>query len=202
MVEAVAKHIPIESWLGIFNDTYGQVLANTLAALECGIATFDSLVAGLGGCPYAKGATGNVASEDVLYMLDGLGIETGVATLMAAGDFICDALGCLTLRVARARRKIESRMIADDVPSPCVRICVVDEARDAAAAARSTKYRSASHERAEVRAARRACAAQSRARHFRIICKRNNQEFVMPLSAPAPRQPMHNRAIECRGLPA
>jgi hydroxymethylglutaryl-CoA lyase len=88
-----------------FHDTYGQALANTLAALECGIATFDSSVAGLGGCPYAKGATGNVASEDMLYMFDGLGIETGVdmAKLMAAGDFICAVLGRPTLsRVARA----------------------------------------------------------------------------------------------------
>ena len=78
VIEDVAKHVPIEKLAGHFHDTYGQALANTLAALECGVATFDSSVAGLGGCPYAKGATGNVASEDVLYMLDGLGIETGV----------------------------------------------------------------------------------------------------------------------------
>jgi hydroxymethylglutaryl-CoA lyase len=105
VIEAVAKHVPVEKLAGHFHDTYGQALANTLAALECGVATFDSSVAGLGGCPYAKGATGNVASEDVLYMLDGLGIETGVdmSKLIAAGDFICASLGRATLsRVARA----------------------------------------------------------------------------------------------------
>ena len=105
VIEDVAKYVPIEKLAGHFHDTYGQALANTLAALECGVATFDSSVAGLGGCPYAKGATGNVASEDVLYMLDGLGIETGVdmGRLMAAGDFICNALGRATLsRVSRA----------------------------------------------------------------------------------------------------
>ena len=105
VIEAVAKHIPVERLAGHFHDTYGQALANTLAALECGVATFDSSVAGLGGCPYAKGATGNVASEDVLYMLDGLGIETGVdmGRLIDAGEFICRELGRETLsRVARA----------------------------------------------------------------------------------------------------
>jgi hydroxymethylglutaryl-CoA lyase len=104
-IEAVAKYVPVDKLAGHFHDTYGQALANTLAALECGVAVFDSSVAGLGGCPYAKGATGNVASEDVLYMLDGLGIETGVdmGRLIAAGDFICAALGRQTLsRVARA----------------------------------------------------------------------------------------------------
>ena len=105
VIEDVAKYVPVEKLAGHFHDTYGQALANTLAALECGVATYDSSVAGLGGCPYAKGATGNVASEDVLYMLDGLGIETGVdmGKLMAAGDFICGVLGRPTLsRVARA----------------------------------------------------------------------------------------------------
>ena len=105
VIEDVAKYVPIEKLAGHFHDTYGQALANTLAALECGVATFDSSVSGLGGCPYAKGATGNVASEDMLYMFDGLGIETGVdmAKLMAAGDFICCVLGRPTLsRVARA----------------------------------------------------------------------------------------------------
>jgi len=93
--EDVARAVPIGKLAGHFHDTYGQALANTYAALECGVAVFDSSVSGLGGCPYAKGATGNVASEDVLYMLDGLGIETGVdmAKLMAAGKFICDFLG-------------------------------------------------------------------------------------------------------------
>jgi len=108
-IEAVAKHIPVEKLAGHFHDTYGQALANTLAALECGVATFDSSVAGLGGCPYAKGATGNVASEDVLYMLDGLGIETGVdiGKLIDAGEFICRELGRETL--SRAARAIAAR---------------------------------------------------------------------------------------------
>ncbi|MCX7138617.1 MAG: hydroxymethylglutaryl-CoA lyase [Proteobacteria bacterium] len=105
VIEEVAKYVPVEKLAGHFHDTYGQALANTLAALECGVATYDSSVAGLGGCPYAKGATGNVASEDVLYMLDGMGIETGVdmTKLIAAGDFICAAPGRTTLsRAARA----------------------------------------------------------------------------------------------------
>ena len=95
VLEAVIKHIPASRIAGHFHDTYGQAVANVYAALECGVATFDSSVAGLGGCPYAKGATGNVATEDVLYLLDGLGIETGVdiGKLIAAGDFICGVLG-------------------------------------------------------------------------------------------------------------
>ena len=95
VLEAVMKHIPAVRLAGHFHDTYGQAIANVYAALECGVATFDSSVAGLGGCPYAKGATGNVATEDVLYLLDGLGIETGVniAKLIAAGEYICAALG-------------------------------------------------------------------------------------------------------------
>lgn len=103
--DAVMEHIPTRRLAGHFHDTYGQALANIYVALECGIATFDSSVAGLGGCPYAKGATGNVATEDVLYMLNGLGIETGVDLdkLIAAGQFICDALGRPTnSRAARA----------------------------------------------------------------------------------------------------
>lgn len=103
--EAVMKHIPAERLAGHFHDTYGQALANTYAALELGIATFDSSVAGLGGCPYAKGATGNVATEDVLYMLEGLGVETGVDLdrLIAAGEYICGVLGRPTQsKVARA----------------------------------------------------------------------------------------------------
>ena len=89
-----------------FHDTYGQALANILACLELGVATIDSAVAGLGGCPYAKGATGNVASEDVVYMLHGMGIDTGVdiAKLAAAGALISAALNKPTSsRVARAR---------------------------------------------------------------------------------------------------
>ncbi|HSN41208.1 MAG TPA: hydroxymethylglutaryl-CoA lyase [Burkholderiales bacterium] len=93
--ETVAQSIPVARLAGHFHDTYGQALANIYAALECGVATFDSSVAGLGGCPYAKGATGNVATEDVLYMLNGLGIETGVdlGKLIAAGEYICAVLG-------------------------------------------------------------------------------------------------------------
>src|SRR5712691_2206827 len=103
--EAVARVVPVEKLAGHFHDTYGQALANTLAALELGVAVFDSSVSGLGGCPYAKGATGNVATEDVLYMLDGLHIDTGVdmARLIAAGKFISDFLGRPTgSRAARA----------------------------------------------------------------------------------------------------
>jgi hydroxymethylglutaryl-CoA lyase len=105
VIEDIARYIPAEKLAGHFHDTYGQALANTLTALECGVATFDSSVAGLGGCPYAKGATGNVATEDLLYMLDGMGIHTGIdmQKLVAAGAFICDALGRSTQsRVARA----------------------------------------------------------------------------------------------------
>jgi hydroxymethylglutaryl-CoA lyase len=105
--EAVGKFIPLARLAGHFHDTYGQALANTYAALELGVATFDSSVAGLGGCPYAKGATGNVATEDVLYMLDGLGMQTGVDLdkLIAAGDYICGVLGRPThSRAARAIR--------------------------------------------------------------------------------------------------
>ena len=107
VIEDIAKHIPVAKLAGHFHDTYGQALANTLAALECGVATFDSSVAGLGGCPYAKGATGNVATEDLLYMLNGMGIHTGIdmQKLVAAGSFICNALGRPTQsRVARASR--------------------------------------------------------------------------------------------------
>ena len=95
MVEAAAKEVAIEQLAVHCHDTYGQALANIYAALELGIAVIDSSVAGLGGCPYAKGASGNVASEDVLYMLNGLGIDTGVdlESLIAAGQFIMQALG-------------------------------------------------------------------------------------------------------------
>ncbi len=106
MIAAVAARVPINKIAVHFHDTYGQALANLYAALELGVAVVDSSVAGLGGCPYAKGASGNVASEDVLYMLNGLGIETGVDLdrLIAAGAFISDALGRPTAsKVARAR---------------------------------------------------------------------------------------------------
>ena len=105
MIETVARVVPIERLAVHFHDTYGQALANILASLELGIAVVDSSVAGLGGCPYAKGASGNVASEDVLYMLNGLAVATGVdlAKLAAAGEFISGVLGREPVsKVARA----------------------------------------------------------------------------------------------------
>jgi len=95
MIEAVAKRVPIERLAGHYHDTYGQALANIYASLELGVATFDSSVAGLGGCPYAKGASGNVATEDVVYMLHGLGIRTGVDLdkVVETGQWISAILG-------------------------------------------------------------------------------------------------------------
>jgi hydroxymethylglutaryl-CoA lyase len=78
MIEACATRVPADKLAGHYHDTYGQALANIYASMELGVATFDSSVSGLGGCPYAKGASGNVATEDVVYMLHGLGIETGI----------------------------------------------------------------------------------------------------------------------------
>jgi hydroxymethylglutaryl-CoA lyase len=94
MVDAVAERVPIAALAVHFHDTYGQALANILACLERGITTIDASVAGLGGCPFAPGAAGNVATEDVIYMLDGLGVRTGVdlAAVAEAGRFICAAL--------------------------------------------------------------------------------------------------------------
>ncbi|TXF12625.1 hydroxymethylglutaryl-CoA lyase [Pelomicrobium methylotrophicum] len=95
LIEAVAREIPVESIAVHCHDTYGQALANCYAALEMGVAVIDASVAGLGGCPYAKGATGNVATEDVVYLLHGLGIETGIdlMRLIDAGQFISSILG-------------------------------------------------------------------------------------------------------------
>lgn len=95
LFEQSARRIPREALAAHFHDTYGQALVNIFAVLELGIATVDCSVAGLGGCPFAPGATGNVATEDVVYMLQGLGIETGIdlPALAAAGRFICDRLG-------------------------------------------------------------------------------------------------------------
>ena len=94
-MEAALKHYDLNQVAGHFHDTYGQALANTLISLEMGIWQFDTSVAGLGGCPYAKGATGNVATEDVVYMLQGMDIDTGINLdrLIDAGKFISDALG-------------------------------------------------------------------------------------------------------------
>ena len=94
-LDAALKHYTLDQVSGHFHDTYGMALANTLASLELGIWNFDTSVAGLGGCPYAKGATGNVATEDVVYLLHGMGIETGIDLdpLIDAGKFISDFLG-------------------------------------------------------------------------------------------------------------
>jgi hydroxymethylglutaryl-CoA lyase len=94
MLEAVAAEVPIEKLAAHFHDTYGQALANLYAVLEEGVAVIDASVAGLGGCPYARGASGNVATEDVLYLLNGLGIETGVDLdkLVATGEWISSQL--------------------------------------------------------------------------------------------------------------
>jgi hydroxymethylglutaryl-CoA lyase len=95
LVEKLSQQVPIQHLAAHFHDTYGQALANIHAVMQCGISVIDSSVAGLGGCPYAKGATGNVATEDVVYMLNGMGIETGVDMdkLLEAGRFISDFLG-------------------------------------------------------------------------------------------------------------
>jgi len=94
-MEAVLKHYSLDDTSGHFHDTYGQALANTLASLQMGVWQFDTSISGLGGCPYAKGATGNVATEDVVYLLHGMGIDTGIDLdkLVDAGQFISDFLG-------------------------------------------------------------------------------------------------------------
>ncbi len=113
MLDEVALRVPVSRLAGHYHDTYGQALANIYASLERGVAVFDASVAGLGGCPYAAGASGNVATEDVVYLMNGLGIETGVDLdrLVDAGAFICAALGREPAsKVARAtlakRRKL------------------------------------------------------------------------------------------------
>jgi len=94
LIETVSKVVPLENLAVHFHDTYGQALANILTALQMGISTVDSSVAGLGGCPYAPGASGNVATEDVVYMLNGMGIETGVdlKKLVEVGQWISSQL--------------------------------------------------------------------------------------------------------------
>lgn len=104
-LERALKHYPLAEVSGHFHDTYGQALANIYASLELGVHCFDASVAGLGGCPYAKGATGNVATEDVVFMLNGLGIDSGVNLdqLVDAGAFISEQLGRAPVsRVGRA----------------------------------------------------------------------------------------------------
>lgn len=95
VMERVLRHVPVYELSGHFHDTYGQALTNIYGCLELGIHTFDASVAGLGGCPYAKGATGNVATEDVVYLLHGLGITTGIDLdqLVDAADYISGVLG-------------------------------------------------------------------------------------------------------------
>jgi hydroxymethylglutaryl-CoA lyase len=95
VMEATLKHVPLAELSGHFHDTYGQALTNIHACLQLGIHTFDASIAGLGGCPYAKGATGNVATEDVVYLLHGLGIHTGLDldALVDAGAYISSVLG-------------------------------------------------------------------------------------------------------------
>ena len=94
MIEACAEHVPVEKLAGHYHDTYGQALANIYASLELGVRTFDASVAGLGGCPYAAGASGNVATEDVVYMLNGLGMRTGIdlERLVDIGQWISGVL--------------------------------------------------------------------------------------------------------------
>ena len=95
LIKQVAEHVPVDRLAVHFHDTFGQALANILAALQLGVAVVDAAVAGLGGCPYAPGATGNVATEDVVFMLNGMNIETGIdlEKLAAAGQMISAALG-------------------------------------------------------------------------------------------------------------
>jgi hydroxymethylglutaryl-CoA lyase len=95
LIAAASREFPIEQLSGHYHDTFGQALANILASIEAGLATFHSSVAGLGGCPYAPGATGNVATEDLLYLLHGLGLETGIDLdgVVSIGEFICQAIG-------------------------------------------------------------------------------------------------------------
>jgi hydroxymethylglutaryl-CoA lyase len=95
LIQTLKNDIPLSQIAMHFHDTYGQAIANIYAALQCGITRFDSSVAGLGGCPYAQGASGNVATEDVLYLMHGLGIETGIDIfkIVEAGDMICKVIG-------------------------------------------------------------------------------------------------------------
>jgi len=112
-LERALRHYPLVEVSGHFHDTYGQALANIYASLEMGVHTFDASVAGLGGCPFARGATGNVATEDVVFMLDGLGIDSGIDLhlLVDAGAFISDVLG--RAPVSRAARALLTRRAKD-----------------------------------------------------------------------------------------
>jgi len=121
MLSAVMQHVPVEALAVHFHDTYGQALSNIMLAMQMGVATVDSSVAGLGGCPYARGASGNVATEDVLYMLNGMGVETGVDMdrLLAASHYITGQLhirpASKACRALMGRRK---KFADDPVNSP------------------------------------------------------------------------------------
>ncbi len=115
MIEAVARLVPLDRLAGHYHDTYGMAAANVCASLEMGVGVFDSSVAGLGGCPYSPGASGNVATEDIVYLLDGLGIDTGVdlPKVAEAGAYICHILQRETAsRVARALAAKRRRLAA------------------------------------------------------------------------------------------
>ena len=118
VIEPVAREFPIERLSGHFHDTYGQAIANIYASMELGIAIFHSSVAGLGGCPYAKGATGNVSTEEVLYLMNGLGIETGVDldAVVDAGQFVARQLG--RKAASRAGNAIAAKRLASRPPGP------------------------------------------------------------------------------------
>ena len=110
MIEACASHIPVDKLAGHYHDTYGMAIANIYASLALGVATFDASVAGLGGCPYARGASGNVATEDVVYLLHGLGIATGIdlVKLAGIGDWISSTIN--RPNGAKAGRALCTRM--------------------------------------------------------------------------------------------
>jgi hydroxymethylglutaryl-CoA lyase len=134
--EAAVRQFPLERLSGHFHDTHGQAIANVMAALECGVTIFHSSIAGLGGCPYAPGATGNVATEDLLYLLQGLGISTGVdlEATVAIGQWISERLGRrATTRAGNALASRQARLAASRlaaiqtaVPSPCTSVCTID----------------------------------------------------------------------------
>ncbi len=115
MLDAVARRMPVAQLAGHYHDTYGQAVANIYASLEAGVATFDAAVAGLGGCPYAVGASGNVATEDVVYMLDGLGIETGIDL-----ERLVDTAAWISERLGRApASKVARAMLARRAKAGC-----------------------------------------------------------------------------------
>ena len=136
--EAATRQFPLERLSGHFHDTHGQAIANVMAALQCGVTIFHSSIAGLGGCPYAPGATGNVATEDLLYLFQGLGISTGVdlEATVAIGQWISEQLGRrATTRAGNALASRQARLAASrlaatqtGVPSPCTSVCAIDPA--------------------------------------------------------------------------